>query len=558
MALWGIAGALTGLLGGLGGLAGAAAAAGKSYGGSSGGSSGSGGGGSASTAPNEHLRYLDQTYAGGSSAYIRSQQQRYEEAQRTGNLDLVSRLQADAARVGYMLPGYTPSYSGGGGASASPTGPASPGGGGSGSGFNLSEEAKAYLNQNYTGGWAGYVNSQINRYIEAVGGGDLDLQQRLLADAARVGYQLPSQETAYNIALGRQQPAPPPPQYRQPKYEQPLIDFSPFFDELQRIAQGIDAETAPIVSQAYEQIMGMINNTEQSLIQRYTELGQGVDPATQAALASLKQTVQQERQKLMEEMSRRGLLQSGIWLEMEDRLQQGLLTEQQRLVATRLSDLQNQLNQALMNLEQSRIQATSQFGSEQVRLAEAAAQRRQQALSDLARAAMEAQKQMLEQQREAQRLAWEQEKFYAPWTMGPTPEQMLPYQYPTANTMVPYEYGPTPAQMLPYQYPTANALLPYEYGLTPYQREQLDLGYARLNQAGAGTSQSDIIRQNLADAQTEIWGMLNSGVPLDQVEAMIWKNAGKYTSSGLKASDLADYAWMAATGYPKPKDQEEW
>jgi hypothetical protein len=107
--------------------------------------------------------------------------------------------------------------------------------------------------------------------------------------------------------------------------------------------------------------------------------------------------------------------------------------------------------------------------------------------------------------------------------------------------------------MLPYQYPTANALVPYQYGPTPYQREQLSISRSRLAQAAAQASRSDIIADNLAKAQAEIWSMLNSGVPLDQVEVMIWKNASKYTQAGLKASDLVDYAWQAATGYPKPK-----
>jgi hypothetical protein len=109
--------------------------------------------------------------------------------------------------------------------------------------------------------------------------------------------------------------------------------------------------------------------------------------------------------------------------------------------------------------------------------------------------------------------------------------------------------------MLPYQYPTANALVPYQYGPTPYQEAQISLAKSRLAQAAAQASKSDIVAENLANAQAEIWSMLNKGMPLDQVEALIWKNASKYTQAGLKASDLVDYAWQAVTGYPKPKQQ---
>lgn len=44
------------------------------------------------------------------------------------------------------------------------------------------------------------------------------------------------------------------------------------------------------------------------------------------------------------------------------------------------------------------------------------------------------------------RFAWDQEKHYSPWTQGPTPAQLLPYQYPSANSMLQYTMGPTPYQ----------------------------------------------------------------------------------------------------------------
>ncbi len=326
-----------------------------------------------------------------------------------------------------------------------------------------------------------------------------------------------------------------------PQYIQQPIDLTaqlqsviaPYVSELQRISQGVDAETAPIISQAYDQVMGMINNAEQALIDRFTQQGQGVDPATQAALASLKETVNRQRENLMEEMSRRGLLQSGVWLEMEDRLNKGMLTQQQQLLATRLSDLQNQLNQALMNLSQARIQATSQLGTAQIQAAESAAQRRQQALSDLVKAAQEAQRQMLQQQQEAQKLAWEQYKYYYPsWTDQAQYTGVIPAAYPgdpsaiirqaqakwgeanAAGDQAAMDYWHQVAEqaraaagwpsggeaglateslmtqaglptadmtkaMLPYQYPTANALVPYQYGPTPAQ--MLPYQYATKN-----------------------------------------------------------------------------
>jgi len=52
---------------------------------------------------NEHKEYLDNTWPGGSQAYIASQQERYVEAVKSGDKDLISRLIADASRVGYTL-----------------------------------------------------------------------------------------------------------------------------------------------------------------------------------------------------------------------------------------------------------------------------------------------------------------------------------------------------------------------------------------------------------------------------------------------------------------------
>jgi hypothetical protein len=79
-------------------------------------------------------------------------------------------------------------------------------------------------------------------------------------------------------------------------------------------------------------------------------------------------------------MSSRGLLQSGIWLEMENRLNTGQLTAEQQLLATRLSDLQNQLNQALMGFGNMRINATQQFDLAKAEAIQGEAERKANAL----------------------------------------------------------------------------------------------------------------------------------------------------------------------------------
>ncbi|ACV64416.1 hypothetical protein Dtox_3708 [Desulfofarcimen acetoxidans DSM 771] len=44
------------------------------------------------------------------------------------------------------------------------------------------------------------------------------------------------------------------------------------------------------------------------------------------------------------------------------------------------------------------------------------------------------------------RFDWDQKQTLLPYTMGPTPAQMLPYKYPSANSLLPYNMGPTPLQ----------------------------------------------------------------------------------------------------------------
>lgn len=351
--------------------------------------------------------------------------------------------------------------------------------------------------------------------------------------------------------------------------QQLQAQIAPYIDELQRIAQGVNIETAPVVMNAYNQVMGMIDRLEKDLISRFEQQGQGVDPATQAALASLKETVKRQRENLLEDLSRRGLLQSGIWLEMEDRLNRGELTEQQRILSTRLSDLQNQLNQALASIGTMRVRAAQQFGTEQIRQAEAAAQRRQQAIQTLAEALQRTQEQMAKQQQWLQEQAWEREKFYAPWTLGPTPAQLLPYQYPTANELVPYEMGPTPYQQQSLELQRELGLKDYLYGPTPYQQQQLAQALARQAQQAQRSSQpsaTDVrnyvygeymsrLKNSLDNAwATGGWAAAVELLPV--LEAEIYGAAPEMRKAGIDPQNLIDYIYQAVGGFTK--DNGKW
>lgn len=149
-----------------------------------------------------------------------------------------------------------------------------------------------------------------------------------------------------------------------PEYQNQVDSF---ISQLKEISQGIDSSTAPVAAQYYSQTLKMIDDAETAMIARYEKMGSSVDPATQAALTSLKDTVKKQRDSLMDEMSRRGLLQSGIWAQSELDLNKGELNSQQQLLGTRLSALQEQLNAALNNLTQSKISASGQLARQPYR-----------------------------------------------------------------------------------------------------------------------------------------------------------------------------------------------
>lgn len=179
-----------------------------------------------------------------------------------------------------------------------------------------------------------------------------------------------------------QQVEQPPLQYqvlpRQAISHSNMLDIGNALADLQRTYAN-SPDTAAMLSRALDDFLRQLDTAQQALVSRFEGQISGVDPATQAALASLRETVKRQRDALMEELSRRGLLQSGIWLEMEDRLNRGELTAQQQLLGQRIADLQNQLNNALANLTNLRLSAFQNYSLEGIRQLQEEALRRQQA-----------------------------------------------------------------------------------------------------------------------------------------------------------------------------------
>lgn len=135
--------------------------------------------------------------------------------------------------------------------------------------------------------------------------------------------------------------------------------FTPDFNLLQTdLLATIDqtaSQNAALAMQHTSQLMAAIDATEARIMEMFRQQGTALDPATLSALRSLRDGVETRRRQLTDEMNRRGLLQSGIWLEMEDRIHRGQLTAEEDLLGRRLSDIQNRMSGAMMDFAQQRL-----------------------------------------------------------------------------------------------------------------------------------------------------------------------------------------------------------
>lgn len=241
---------------------------------------------------------------------------------------------------------------------------------------------------------------------------------------------------------GKDQQIQPQPLYPQYQLEQQYYDFLDRINSIRRDFNDYNVETAPMYKKLYDQTLEQITAYENQLMEMLKQQMGGVDPATQAALANLREGIQRQRDELMEEMSRRGLLQSGMWLEMEDRLGKGELTAQQQLLAGRLSDLQSQMNQALQNFAGMRLGVAQTYGIEGARAAEREALAR--------RESMERQLQTeLDEAYRKQQLGLSQFQTYAPYMyLTEAQRQSLPLDWAQVMGQVPQGpgYEPIPAR----------------------------------------------------------------------------------------------------------------
>ncbi len=148
----------------------------------------------------------------------------------------------------------------------------------------------------------------------------------------------------------------------QQQVEQSAIDAGGIMDmigEMWGQYAGQSDEHAAAMAAQYTQMVDMLDALEAQIIGQIQGQMSGEDPGLQAAIGVIKEEAARMRDQSLEELNARGLVQSGVYAEMLDRLNKNELTGIQQAVAGQFSDLQTQLNNALMSLAQARIGALS-------------------------------------------------------------------------------------------------------------------------------------------------------------------------------------------------------
>lgn len=115
------------------------------------------------------------------------------------------------------------------------------------------------------------------------------------------------------------------------------------------------AESQALVVSWMNKMMAQITQLETQVIERLQQMGSAEDPSIRAAFDLLRTQFDRRRQELLEDLAARGLVQSGIMAEIELRLNENLLSEQERLLATRLSEIESQIMNAIVSFANQRM-----------------------------------------------------------------------------------------------------------------------------------------------------------------------------------------------------------
>ena len=122
---------------------------------------------------------------------------------------------------------------------------------------------------------------------------------------------------------------------------------------------GVEGQAA--LAASYTQMINELSALETQLTgQIRSQMGED-DPQMIAAIGIIKEEAKKLQQSLLEEMNQRGVVQSGLYYQAMENMNKGTMTEIQRMIASRVGDLQTQLNNAILNMASIRAGIMSNY-----------------------------------------------------------------------------------------------------------------------------------------------------------------------------------------------------
>lgn len=127
-------------------------------------------------------------------------------------------------------------------------------------------------------------------------------------------------------------------------------------------APGTSSDVTGVYLQQSQSILRLLDEQEAQLRAEAEKAGTTVDPATEFTISKMRETLNENLKTVREDLNRRGLNDSGILLELENRLQKGSASDQAMVLADRLTRLQDELTKGLAGLRSQKVSTLQSFG----------------------------------------------------------------------------------------------------------------------------------------------------------------------------------------------------
>lgn len=357
----------------------------------------------------------------------------------------------------------------------------------------------------------GYVNSMGG----APAGGEVDITGQM--PNGNNMPQLPGIDffTLLNMMGMNQQLPEPPVEIIQPE----MPDFLAQQQELMALIDQLTQQNQAMSMQYLNQMTAQLDQLEKEIIARYEQQGTELDPATMAALTEIRNQVNLRRQQLMEEMNRRGLLQSGIWIEEENRILSNQLTAEERLLSNRLAEAQNAIMNTLASFAQQRMNIMGSSLENQMNLMANSANLKLNALQNL-------------QNQQNQ------------WAQRQAEQQAAAQQAAAARAASQQKQQMDLARWL-YELLLKQANADREYELDRMQTVyNVNKPYYSPNTGGSGMTTTEKKNNALADAYFAVDLAKNGGLSNDQVAQNIMSQYAELTRYGVDPNAVLDYLYQ--------------